>query len=134
MDEVPNNMATKGFAAGEAARSIRVPLVETIGEPSTGYPKAFDIEDGTTEGNIKLVRCYFQIGSDFFLASDTEEITPAAGNLCAVINTNTGTVIAAMDATYSLSTPELFPVRLFVLSSTGSVVCDCRGSQVVIYG
>lgn len=98
------------------------------------YPRAFDVEPGATAGKIKLVRCYYQIAGDFFTAADTAEITPSAGNLCAVINTNTGVVTAAIGATYSLSTPELFPVRLFVLDSNGDVTCDCRGTQVVIHG
>lgn len=126
------NGATKGFAAGEGARHILVSEVSTKIFDSVS-PKAFDIEAGETEGKIKLVRCYYQIGSDFNVANETEEITPSAGNLCAVINTNTGEVTAVMDAVFNPSAPELFPLRLYVLDSDGNVTCDCRGSQVVVY-
>ena len=98
------------------------------------YLRSFDIAPGVATGTIKLIRCYYQIGSTFTDASDTAEITPSPGNLCAVINTNTGTVTAAINAVFNRATPELFPVRLFVLDSSGNVTCDCRGSQVVIHG
>jgi hypothetical protein len=133
MDEVPNNFATKGFAAGEASQRMGRTLIPSQDDLNLGYPKPFDIEDGTTEGNIKLVRCYFQIGAAFYQANDIDEITPSAGNLCAVINTNDGTVTAAIDAAFNPATPELFPMRLYVLDADGNVTCDCRGSQVVVY-
>jgi hypothetical protein len=132
MDEVPNNMATRGFAAGEANQRMGRTVITS--QDDLVYPKPFDIEPGTTEGTIKLVRCYFQIADAFYLADDIDDITPTSGNLCAVINTADGTVTAMMNATFDPGTPELFPVRLYVLDSDGDVTCDCRGSQVVVYG
>jgi hypothetical protein len=96
-------------------------------------PRSFDLAPGSA-GKLKLVRCYYQIQDVYRLASDTEEFTPAAGNLCAVINTSDNTVSAQMDFVYSKLTPELIPVRVYVIDASGGIVCDCRGSQVVIYG
>jgi Tfp pilus assembly protein PilW len=132
MDWTVDNAATKGFAAGEADGGWKVPAVSSASDSLLAKP--FDIEPGATAGKIKLVRCYFQMADAFYQANDTAEITPAAGNLCAVINTNDGTVTAVMNATFNPATPELFPLRLYVLDADGNVTCDCRGSQVVVYG
>jgi len=101
---------------------------------SAASPRAFDLEPGATAGKKKLVRCYYQIRDVYIDAADTEEFTPAAGNLCAVINTSDNTVSAQIDFVYDSNTPELIPLRVYVLDADGGVVCDCRGSQVVIYG
>jgi len=136
MDEGINNIkvAEKGFAGSAAAQPWGISAPTTYPYPEAPYAKPFDIEPGATAGKIKLVRCYFQMADAFYQANDTAEITPAAGNLCAVINTNAGTVTAVMNATFNPATPELFPLRLYVLDAGGNVTCDCRGSQVVVYG
>jgi hypothetical protein len=134
MDEGINilKVAEKGFAGSAAAAPWGISAPTTY--PETAYPRPFDIEPGATAGKIKLVRCYFQMADAFYQANDTAEITPAAGNLCAVINTNDGTLTAVMNAVFNPATPELFPLRLYVLDSDGNVTCDCRGGQVVVYG
>ena len=123
-----------GFAGSAARAGWGVAAPETIGGASAEYPKAFDLEAGATAGKMKLVRCYYQIQDVYIDAADTDEFTPAEGNLCAVLNTNDNTVSAQMDFVYDSNTPELIPVRVYVLGTDGGVVCDCRGSQVVIYG
>ena len=72
--------------------------------------------------------------ASFYLASDTDEFTPEAGDLVAVIDKQQNTVTAALNFVYDPDTPNLFPVRVYVLDADGGVVCDCRGSQVVIHG
>lgn len=123
-----------GFAGSAARAGWGVVAPETVPAASAEYPKAFDLEAGATDGKMMLVRCYYQIRDVYIDAEDTAEFTPAAGNLCAVINTSDNTVTAQMDFVYDSNTPELIPVRVYVLAADGGVVCDCRGSQVVIYG
>jgi hypothetical protein len=94
------------------------------------------LEDSTTAGKKKLVRCYYQIADKYITCADEPEFTPEAGNLCAVLNTSVegGVVAAVMNFVYSSDTPELFPVVVYILDAGGNVLCDCRGSAVVAYG
>lgn len=96
------------------------------------YPKAFDLAQGSG-GSLKLVNCYFQIGSSYYNSTTEPEFIPASGSVCVIINTSTGEITAAMNAVFNRETPELLPVRLYVIDATGEVLCDCRGSQVVVY-
>jgi hypothetical protein len=99
----------------------------------TSNPRSFDLASGSA-GKLKLVRCYYQIASSYVNRPEEPEFTPAAGNVCAVINTKSGVVTASMEATFNPNTPELMPVRIYVIDALGSVLCDCRGSQVVVHG
>lgn len=99
---------------------------------SASNPRSFDLVPGSA-GKLKLVRCNYQRADKFINRAEEPEFTPAAGNVCAIINNN-GAVTAAMNAVYDPEHPELFPVRLYIIDATGSVLCDCRGSQVVTHG
>lgn len=103
---------------------------------SSSSPRSFDLMAASTAGKMKLVRCYFQLSDKFVKCTDEPEFTPAAGNLCAVINTSVegGAVTAVINYEYNADTPELFPVTVYVLDAAGGVLCDCRGSQVVTHG
>lgn len=99
---------------------------------SGSAPRSFDMAPGSA-GKLKLVRCYYQRSDKFIDRAEEPEFTPAAGNVCAVIN-NSGEVTAVMNAVYDPNHPELFPVRLYVIDASGNVICDCRGTQVVTHG
>lgn len=102
---------------------------------SISTPKTFDLAPGSA-GKLKLVRCYYQLSNKFVFCSSQPEFTPAAGALYAVIDTSVeaGSVTAVMNFVYDPNVPEKFPIGLYILDSAGEVVCDLRGSQVVIYG
>jgi hypothetical protein len=98
-------------------------------------PRTFDLAAGTA-GKLKLVRCYYQLSNKFVYSSSQPEFTPAAGTVYAVIDTSVeaGSVTAVMNFSYDSGTPELFPIALYKLDEAGTVLCDLRGSQVVIHG
>lgn len=98
-------------------------------------PRTFDLVAGTS-GKLKLLRCYYQISGTFVFSSSQPEFTPTGGTLYAVIDTSVaeGEVTAVMNFVYDPNVPEKFPIGLYILDETGAVVCDLRGSQVVIYG
>jgi len=136
VDAIRENMpvAGEGLKATQTPNGTILSLAKVFGRIHAGIdiPRAFDLRQGS-DGKLKLVRCYFQIGSSYYNSATEPEFTPAAGSVCVIINTKTGEITAGMNATFSADTPELMPVRLYVIDATGGVLCDCRGSQVVVY-
>ena len=106
---------------------------------STALRRTFDLEPSITAGKMKLVRCYFQIQDKFVYTNDEPEFTPSAGVLYAIINTAstptqvTAIVVPIFTDAYNASTPELMPYALYIIDSSGGIVCDCRG-MISIYG
>jgi len=100
------------------------------------FPRTFDLADGASTGLKKLVRCYYQLSGQFVYCTSEPEFTPSQGTLSAVIDTSVtgGSVTAVMNFQYDADTPELFPIALYKFDEAGEVICDLRGSQVVIYG
>lgn len=136
---IKNNVtAGIGLSEKQTLNGKIISLKQTSSRPSafsSSNPRTFDLVPGSA-GKLKLVRCYFQMADKFVQCADEPEFTPAAGKLCAVINTSveSGSVTAVMNFAYDADTPELFPITIYILDSSGGIVCDCRGSQVVAYG
>lgn len=135
MNEFINSNAGMGYAGSAARAGWTVDAPQTFAEAVT-TPRSFDLEEGSEAGKMKLVRCHYQIQDVAVDCADEPEFAVAAGSLWAVINTSVagGAVTAVIGWTYNALTPELVGIRLYKLDADGGIVCDCRGSQVIIYG
>jgi hypothetical protein len=127
-------VAGEGLKATQTLNGTILSLAKLASRGQTGeeVPRAFDLRQGS-DGKLKLVRCYYQIGSSFYTSATEPEFVPAAGSVCVIINTSTGDITAAINSVFNPGTPELMPVRLYIIDSTGGILCDLRGSQVVVY-
>ena len=126
-------VAGDGLKATQTLNGTVLSVAKASSNPyDSETPRAFDLAQGET-GKLKLVRCYYQIGSSFYTSATEPEFTPSAGSVCVIINTSTGVITAAINAVFNPGTPELMPVRLYIIDATGGVLCDLRGSQVVVY-
>jgi len=104
---------------------------------SSVYPRAFDIKS-IAAGVITLTRCHFQIQSVYLTLATEPTVTIATGVVCAVYNTSTGAITAAMDYVWTPATPELMPMALYDITAstdgqTCTVTCDRRGSTILFH-
>jgi len=104
----------------------------------TAYPRPFDIR---VEGAlVKLSDAYIQIGDE--LVGGGSELQAALPGTTSVLHLMIKRVPGFTELSLAYSAPSgrpdtmdglMFPVALYLLESTGKVLCDLRGSNAVMY-
>lgn len=120
----------------------RIVLDEAMLQNSLGTiaPKAFDIKSVDEDGILTITRCFWQVQANYYSHADIS-LTATTGTVCAVLDTTTGTLTAAMDYVWTPTAPELVPYALYevIVSTVESkqvvrITCDRRGSAIQFHG